>query len=149
MLKGDKCFEVRENDRGYQKGDLVQFEPYDPYKLITHHPIKEKTYMITYVLSGWGIKNGYVAFGNQGGGGVEMAKFFMDGKVYDTEQAEKVFASRGYGFMFELPENLAIYHTKAGNWFSTKESLLGKISAQIETEEIETYERLFGEVERA
>lgn len=89
-----------------------------------------------------------------------MAKFFMDGKVYDTEQAEKVFASRGYGFMFELPENLAIYHTKAGNWFSTKESLLGKISAQIETEEsvkqilmqsndIETYERLFGEVERA
>lgn len=23
-----------------------------------------------------------------------MAKFFMDGKVYDTEQAEKVFASR-------------------------------------------------------
>lgn len=88
-------------------------------------------------------------FGNQGGEGVEMAKFFMDGKVYDTEQAEKVFASRGYGFMFELPENLAIYHTKAGNWFSAEESLLGKISAQIETEEIETYERLFGEVERA
>ena len=78
-----------------------------------------------------------------------MAKFFMDGKVYDTEQAETVFASRGYGFMFELPENLAIYHTKAGNWFSAEESLLGKISAQIETEEIETYERLFGEVERA
>ena len=42
VLNGDKCFEVRENDRGYQKGDLVQFEPYDPYKLITHHPIKEK-----------------------------------------------------------------------------------------------------------
>ena len=59
----DKCFEVRENDRGYQKGYLVQFEPYDPYKLSTHHPIREKTYMITYVLSGWGIKNGYVAFG--------------------------------------------------------------------------------------
>lgn len=63
VLNGDKCFEVRENDRGYQKGDLVQFEPYDPHKPITHHPIKGKTYMITYVLSGWGIKNGYVVFG--------------------------------------------------------------------------------------
>lgn len=35
-----------------------------------------------------------------------MAKFFMDGKVYDTEQAEKVFASRGYGFMFDVALHL-------------------------------------------
>ncbi|MFR3153240.1 MAG: hypothetical protein ACLTN1_04545 [Acutalibacteraceae bacterium] len=88
-----------------------------------------------------------------------MAKFFMDGKVYDTDQAEKVFVSRDYGFMFDFLEEFTIYHTKAGNWFSTRESLFGKISAQTETEEsvkqiltsndIETYERLFGEVERA
>lgn len=62
VLNGDKCFEVRENDRGYQKGDLVQFEPYDPRKLC-HHPIEDKTYVITYVLNGWGLKNGFVAFG--------------------------------------------------------------------------------------
>lgn len=62
VLNGDKCFEVRENDRGYQRGDLVRFEPYDPRKLC-HHPIEDKTYVITYVLNGWGIKNGYVVFG--------------------------------------------------------------------------------------
>ena len=62
VLNGDKCFEVRENDRGYQKGDLVQFEPYDPRKLC-RHPIADKTYVITYVLNGWGLKNGFVAFG--------------------------------------------------------------------------------------
>lgn len=33
VLNGDKCFEIRENDRGYQRGDLVKFEPYDPRKL--------------------------------------------------------------------------------------------------------------------
>lgn len=62
VLNGNKCFEVRENDRGYQKGDLVQFEPYDPNKLC-HHPIEDRTYVITYVLNGWGLKNGFVAFG--------------------------------------------------------------------------------------
>lgn len=43
VLNGDKCFEVRENDRGYQRGDLVRFEPYDPRKLC-HHPIEDKTF---------------------------------------------------------------------------------------------------------
>lgn len=88
-----------------------------------------------------------------------MAKFFMDGKLYDTERAEKVFSSRSPGFMFELPKEFKIYHTELGNWFSTEENCFG-VKAQTETEEsvkqilmdnndVETYERLFGEVERA
>ena len=89
-----------------------------------------------------------------------MAKFFIDGKDYDTERAEKIFNSRSPGFMFELPEEFTIYHTELGNWFSTAENYFGVIKAQTETEEsvkqilmynndVETYERLFGEVERA
>lgn len=89
-----------------------------------------------------------------------MAKFFMDGKVYDTERAEKIFSSNIPGFMFELPEKLTIYRTEFGNWFSTTEKNHGKIKAYVETEEnvkrflmcnndVETYERLFGEAERA
>lgn len=62
VFSGEKRFEIRENDRGFQRGDFVRFEPYDPYKPVCH-PIKEKTYMITYVLSGWGLKNGFVVFG--------------------------------------------------------------------------------------
>ena len=65
VLRGDKNFEVRKNDRGYQRGDFVQFIPiYDSDKLpITSHPLCKKKYIITYVLSGWGIEEGYVVFG--------------------------------------------------------------------------------------
>ena len=60
---GEKTFEIRHNDRGYQKGDLVKFnvvsdsgwikEPQKTYNL----PI----YEITYVHSGLGMQDGYVA----------------------------------------------------------------------------------------
>lgn len=63
VLYGDKTFEIRENDRGYQKGDRVVFQPYDPNKLFVNHPISDKVYEITYVFSGWGLQNGYVVFG--------------------------------------------------------------------------------------
>ena len=63
VLCGDKTFEVRENDRGYQKGDLVQFIVIDECQLTISHPLTKETYRITYVLGGWGIKEGYVVFG--------------------------------------------------------------------------------------
>lgn len=64
ILKGRKPFEVRENDRGYQKGDHVIFEVIskNAYKLCDGHDLNGKEYEIIYVLSGWGLKNGYVAF---------------------------------------------------------------------------------------
>lgn len=61
VLSGEKPFEVRENDRGYQKGDLVRFKIDDRKNVI--EPIEEKTYEITYVLSGWHIDSNYVVFG--------------------------------------------------------------------------------------
>lgn len=62
IISGDKNFEIRENDRGFQKGDLIEFTCMDG---MTHksHMIDEVTYEITYVLNGWGLKNGFVAFG--------------------------------------------------------------------------------------
>lgn len=60
---GEKTFEIRENDRGFQRGDLIRFK-------VIHDEIKDTTlyrvddlYEITYVLSGWGLKSGYVALG--------------------------------------------------------------------------------------
>lgn len=61
VLSGDKSFEIRENDRGYQKGDLVTFIPVDSLGLPVYHPIENALYEITYVLSGFGLKNGFVA----------------------------------------------------------------------------------------
>lgn len=63
VFSGNKCFEVRENDRGYQKGDLIQFETVESMGLTRYHKLNDVKFEITYVLSGWGIKNGYVAFG--------------------------------------------------------------------------------------
>ena len=67
VLSGDKPFEVRKNDRGYQRGDIVKFKVITEGKafvfLRDDHPLNDKEYMITYVLSGWGIQEGYVVFG--------------------------------------------------------------------------------------
>ncbi|MCR5704487.1 MAG: DUF3850 domain-containing protein [Eubacterium sp.] len=65
---GNKTFEVRKNDRGYQKGDCICFDVIDEYghelngEKYTKHPIVGRTYRITYVLSGWGIEKDYVVF---------------------------------------------------------------------------------------
>ena len=65
VYSGIKPFEIRENDRGYQKGDHIKFIPYDSkiYPKTPEHPIANKKYEITYVLNGWGLKNGYIVFG--------------------------------------------------------------------------------------
>lgn len=62
---GDKTFEVRRNDRGYQKGDTVEFVVlYDSDGCeYVDHSLSKKRYEITYVLSGWGVENGYCVFG--------------------------------------------------------------------------------------
>ncbi len=64
VLEGRKLFEIRENDRGYQKGDHVIFEVISKSGAVCpQHRLNDREYEITYVLSGWGIKNGYVVFG--------------------------------------------------------------------------------------
>lgn len=72
VLSGEKNFEVRKNDRGFQTGDLIRFIPTDgkscsnldgATREYVKHEISEHTYKITYILNGWGIKNGYVALG--------------------------------------------------------------------------------------
>lgn len=62
ILSGEKSFEIRENDRGYQKGDHIKFISVSPHSGIReYHEIEKREYEITYVLNGWGLENGYVA----------------------------------------------------------------------------------------
>ena len=63
VLMGDKTFEIRENDRGYQKGDYIKFQAIDENGTPNRHFINDKLYLITFVMNGWGIKNGYVVLG--------------------------------------------------------------------------------------
>lgn len=62
VYSGDKTFELRENDRGFQKGDHIIFTALDSQlNIIMDHEINYCEYEITYVLNGWGLKENYVA----------------------------------------------------------------------------------------
>lgn len=66
VLNGDKSFEIRKNDRGYQKGDIVVFQVVErdnPTFEVAKHPLNGRPFEITYVISGWGLRDGFVAFG--------------------------------------------------------------------------------------
>lgn len=66
IVRGDKTFEVRLNDRGYQTGDLVKFTVIDDDgKHVDNHFLEKLTYKITYILSGFGILDNYVVFSIQ------------------------------------------------------------------------------------
>lgn len=60
---GDKTFELRLNDRGYQKGDIVRFFPIDKLGCeMIYHPLHKKEYEITYVINGFGLDKDWVVF---------------------------------------------------------------------------------------
>lgn len=62
VLSGEKNFEIRYDDRNYHKGDMIRFIPLWDGESVPH-PIQYKTYEITYVLNGYGLKDGWVVFG--------------------------------------------------------------------------------------
>lgn len=64
VLSGDKTFEIRWNDRGYQKGDTIRFIVVNDGEVPTviPHPLCGEFFTITYVLSGWGLDEGYCVF---------------------------------------------------------------------------------------
>lgn len=67
VLSGDKSFEIRFDDRGYQKGDYIQFNVIDgPFNVIdgpfeVNHKLNDKIFIITYVLHGWGLQENWCA----------------------------------------------------------------------------------------
>ena len=63
VLCGDKNFEIRYNDRGYQKGDKVVFSVVKDDDSHIAHPLSRTTFEITYVLQGWGLKDNWCVFG--------------------------------------------------------------------------------------
>lgn len=63
IITGDKSFEIRKNDRGFQRGDLIEFVVVDDKGVAYQHKIDEYLYRINYVMNGYGLKNGYVVFG--------------------------------------------------------------------------------------
>jgi len=63
VADGSKTFEVRLNDRGFQKGDKLILEKYDPVAPEKYKHEQCLYVEVLYVLSGMGLKDGYVAMG--------------------------------------------------------------------------------------
>ena len=62
VLSGEKNFEVRLNDRGYQKGDEVIFNVVDgPFDV--SHQLNHVLFEITYLVHGFGLEKDWCAFG--------------------------------------------------------------------------------------
>ncbi len=65
ILEGNKTFELRYNDRNYQKGDFIKFVVVDGEGHVSRHPLGRELFQIVYFLEGWGLKDGYAALGIQ------------------------------------------------------------------------------------
>lgn len=64
VLSGEKSFEIRRNDRAFQRGDKVVFRVVDSLELPVAHSLNKKVFKITYVLSGYkGLQDGWCVFG--------------------------------------------------------------------------------------
>ena len=63
VLSGEKNFEVRYNDRGYQKGDRVQFTVVDETGVSVPNRLEMLEYEITYLIHGYGLEHDWCAFG--------------------------------------------------------------------------------------
>lgn len=69
IVSGDKKFDVRRDDRGFQKGDLVTLQQYEPGTGYVCCPDDNMPYSIekriAYILTGgqFGIEPGYVVLG--------------------------------------------------------------------------------------
>lgn len=64
VLKGEKTFEIRKNDRDYNVGDIINFIPIaDDCDMILPH--NQTSYKVTYVFHGgeYGLEEGYCVFG--------------------------------------------------------------------------------------
>ena len=66
ILEGIKTFEIRYDDRGYQKGDLVEFNVIDSNDCEINHPLNGNKFEITYVIHNWGLKDNWCVFSIKG-----------------------------------------------------------------------------------
>lgn len=60
VISGNKNFEIRKNDRGFREGEHIRFYKVNDNGEILNNE-KSNRFLITYVLSGWGVEQGYVA----------------------------------------------------------------------------------------
>lgn len=61
MVSGEKPFDVRRNDRGFQRGDTILLREWNPNT--KEYTGRDVRFEVSYVLSGWGIAPEHVVLG--------------------------------------------------------------------------------------
>ena len=125
-LAGEKPFEIRRNDRGFQKGDTVRYKVIDPKtgepwrkpkEEILYgnddgrHPLEQCEFLITYVIEGKeGLEHGYCVFAD--------APVLKD--VGRLDDPEKEFYLNAANQIANLPPVCvpAFEHAKSGSNFT-------------------------------
>lgn len=62
IFNGSKTFDIRKNERGFNKGDFVRYQCTDWNHEPIEHEINHAIFEITYVHSGYGMQERFVAF---------------------------------------------------------------------------------------
>ena len=62
VYSGEKTFEIRYNDRGYQKGDEIFFKVVDGCGISVNHALNHVLFEITYLIHGFGLKEDWCVF---------------------------------------------------------------------------------------
>jgi len=65
VYSGEKTFEIRYNDRGYQKGDEIIFKVIDGCGISVNHALNHVLFEITYLIHGihgFGLKEDWCVF---------------------------------------------------------------------------------------
>lgn len=84
IISGNKMFELRINDRDYQKGDYIVFTVLSEESgKEVEHAINTRLYEITCVIGGWGLMDGYVALGIREVQGVLLGRRCDGREVYN------------------------------------------------------------------
>lgn len=63
LAEGRKTFEIRLNDRDYHVGDELVLTRTRQGVLDFSVSLRELHFEVTYTLTGWGVKDGYIALG--------------------------------------------------------------------------------------
>lgn len=86
VFYGEKCFEVRKNDRGFQIGDFLHLQEYD---VKTGYSGREVYLKVSYILNGgqFGIEKGYCIMGFELPSTIDLLMIKCEnGKVYRVDR---------------------------------------------------------------
>ena len=136
VLDGKKTFEIRFNDRGYQVGDLIVLKEtkFTGQQMREGSPLiytgREMQKQISYILSGYGLQDGWVILGIQDikATKAQAVPEWIETAIQPPEEGQKVIISGIYGvgiaeFSYLYKDEFVMYDMGASNPILSKDQV--------------------------